>query len=169
MDRWLPGALVCLLLTPSIGLADVQTPPASPKYQVGELIGPVPDQESRDREVGLKDRTSGLNWETGAGRSYIIPAGELLAYLFLLNQYDRHFTEPKAVYRTDGGTIRQHLTDSKWVLDNDQFSVNQFLHPYGGNIYYGIARSTGLSFWESFLYSSAGRSFWEIAGETTSA
>ena len=63
------------------------------------------------------------------GRSYLIPAAEILAYLFLLNQFDRHFTEPMSDYRTTGSTIRQHLTDSKWVLDNDQFSVNQFLHP----------------------------------------
>ena len=36
-----------------------------------------------------------------------------------------------------------------------------------GSIYYGIARSSGLNFWESFLYSAAGSFVWEIAGETT--
>jgi hypothetical protein len=88
--------------------------------------------------------------------------------LFLLNQYDRRFTEPKDVYRTTGTTIREHLTDSKWVFDNDQFSVNQFLHPYGGSVYFGLARSAGLSFWESSLYSVAGSFLWEIGGERTS-
>ncbi|TKB86282.1 MAG: DUF3943 domain-containing protein [Nitrospira sp.] len=102
------------------------------------------------------------------GRSYLIPAAEVLTYLFLLNQYDRHFTEPKDVYRTTGTTIREHLTDSKWVFDNDQFSVNQFLHPYGGSVYFGLARSAGLSFWESSLYSVAGSFLWEIGGERTS-
>jgi hypothetical protein len=85
----------------------------------------------------------------------------------LLNQYDRHFVEPKAVYQTTGDTFWQHVTDPHWVIDNDQFSVNQFLHPYGGSIYYGLARSTGLNFWESFLYSSAGSYLWEMGGETT--
>ncbi|OQW36144.1 MAG: hypothetical protein A4E19_00335 [Nitrospira sp. SG-bin1] len=94
--------------------------------------------------------------------------GEILAYIFLLNRYDRHFTNPQGIYRTDGDTIQQHHTDSKWVLDNDQFSVNQFLHPYGGSVYYGLARSAGLSFWESLLYSSAGSFFWEMGGETSS-
>lgn len=103
-----------------------------------------------------------LNWETGAGRSYIIPMGEILAYIFLLNRYDREFVDPKPVYRTDGNTIWQQLTDSKWVLDNDQFSVNQFLHPYGGSVYYGLARSAGLNFWESLLYSSAGSYFGKL-------
>jgi hypothetical protein len=100
-------------------------------------------------------------------RSYLIPALEIPAYLFLLNLYDRHFTEPKDDYRTTGNTIRTHLTDSKWVLDNDQFSINQFLHPYSGTIYYGLARSAGLNFWESFLYAGAGSFLWEIGGEKT--
>jgi hypothetical protein len=69
--------------------------------------------------------------------------------MFLLNQYDRHFTEPKDGYHTTGNTFTQHVTDSKWVLDKDQFSVKQFLRPYGGTIYYGLARSACLNFWES--------------------
>ena len=109
----------------------------------------------------------GLSWEMRPGRSYLIPALEIPAYLFLLNLYDRHFTEPKDDYRTTGSTIGTHLTDSKWVLDNDQFSINQFLHPYSGTIYYGLARSAGLNFWESFLYAGAGSFVWEIGGEKT--
>lgn len=108
-----------------------------------------------------------LNWEMRPGRSYLIPALEIPTYLFLLNLYDRHFTEPKDDYRTTGNTIRTHLTDSKWVLDNDQFSINQFLHPYSGTVYYGLARSAGLNFWESLLYAGAGSFLWEIGGEKT--
>src|SRR5919201_417540 len=78
-----------------------------------------------------------------------------VGFIFLLNLYDRNFTEPKDVYRTTGNTIWKHLTDSKWVIDNDQFSTNQFLHPYQGTIYYGFARSAGLNFWESFVYTAA--------------
>ena len=125
---------------------------------------PAKDAEERGR---TSEATQTLNWETGAGRSYIIPGAEILAYLLLLNQFDRHYTEPTEVYRTDGNTFWQHLTDSKWVLDNDQFSVNQFLHPYSGSIYYGLARSAGLTFWESFLYSVAGSFLWEMGGEKT--
>ena len=132
-----------------------------------EFIGPViPGKETHER-AATSDEGHSLNWETGAGRSYVIPAAEIIAYLFLLNQYDRHFTEPKDVYRTDGNTFWQHLTNSKWVLDNDQFSVNQFLHPYSGSVYYGLARSAGLNFWESFLYSAAGSFLWELGGEKT--
>jgi len=108
-----------------------------------------------------------LSWETGAGRSYVLPAGEILLYEFLLNLYDRNFVEPKEEYRTNGNTIWEHITDPHWVVDHDQFKVNQFLHPYGGSVYYGLARSAGLNFWESFLYSVGGSFVWEIAGEKT--
>ena len=64
-------------------------------------------------------------------------------------------------------TISTHLTKSKWVIDNDQFSVNQFMHPYRGSIYSGLPRSAGLNFWESFVYTAAGSTLWEIAGENT--
>jgi hypothetical protein len=110
---------------------------------------------------------STLDWDSGAGKSYLIPAVEILGYLFLLNRFDRHFIEPKDEYRTDGETIWRNLTDSKWVIDDDQFSTNQFLHPYGGTIYYGSARSAGLNFYESFLYTAAGSFLWEIGGERT--
>ncbi|MCK9389946.1 MAG: DUF3943 domain-containing protein [Syntrophales bacterium] len=46
--------------------------------------------------------------------------------------------------------------------------MNQLLHPYQGSIYYGLARSAGLSFWESSAYTFAGSFLWETAGETTS-
>lgn len=107
------------------------------------------------------------SWETGAGRSYLLPAGEILLYEFLLNRFDRNFVEPTSDYETSWDTIWDHITDPHWVVDNDQFKVNQFLHPYGGSVYYGLARSSGLNFWESFLYSVAGSYVWELAGETT--
>lgn len=162
------AALVLALShTPDKSFAGAASGNGDQETEQRELIGPViPGKETRER-AATSDEGHTLNWETGAGRSYVIPAAEIIAYLFLLNQYDRHFTEPKDVYRTDGNTFWQHLTNSKWVLDNDQFSVNQFLHPYSGSIYYGLARSAGLNFWESFLYSAAGSFLWELGGEKT--
>jgi hypothetical protein len=131
--------------------------PESPETPQAAPIGP-PAPEEGPKQL--------LNWETGAGKSYVIPAVELIGYLFLLNQFDRHFVEPKDVYRTGTESFWKNLTDSKWVIDTDPFATNQFLHPYGGSIYYGLARSTGLNFWESFGYATAGSVLWELGGET---
>lgn len=69
-------------------------------------------------------------------------------------------------YEVTGSTIREHLTH-KWVVDDDPFQVNQFLHPYQGAMYHGIARSSGYNYWTSMGYALAGSALWEIAGETT--
>ena len=132
-----------------------------------DLTSPAPMRAAPIGPPAPEEPKQLLSWEMRPGRSYLIPALEIPAYIFLLNLYDRHFTEPKDEYRTNGNTIRTHLTDSRWVLDNDQFSINQFMHPYGGTVYYGLARSAGLNFWESFLYAGAGSFLWEIVGEKT--
>lgn len=48
---------------------------------------------SKDGKAWLKENTeaptSPLSWETGVGKSYLIPALEIPAFLLLLNGYDR--------------------------------------------------------------------------------
>ena len=173
----LARVLVVACLIPSVSFAQESVPPrlAEERHVVQgpELPDQVRDQPSQARQGAAASTAASevppfaLTWEMRPGRSYVIPALEIPTYLFLLNQYDRHFTDPKDLYRTTGNTIRTHLTDSKWVIDDDQFSVNQFLHPYSGSIYYGLARSAGLNFWESLVYAGAGSFLWEIGGEKT--
>ena len=154
----LSGALAFGLVTPGAGFAeDAAIVAASAPQAPATTTSPPPSSEVPKSTLSL---------DTSPGKSYVIPGVEIIGYLLLLNLYDRNFTEPKAVYRTNGHTFREHLTDSKWVIDDDQFVTNQFLHPYSGTIYYGLARSTGLNFWESFLYAAAGSFLWEIGGET---
>ena len=155
----LTSAVVLALVTPSGGFAQERT-------STDELTQPAAPQAVPVGPPAPEGQKQLLNWETGAGRSYIIPAFEVTGYLFLLNQFDRHFVEPNSVYRTGTKSFQTNLTDSKWVIDEDPFATNQFLHPYGGSIYYGLARSTGLNFWESFGYSTAGSVLWELGGET---
>ncbi len=106
-----------------------------------------------------------LSWEPGAGKSYSIPAAEIIGFDFLLNQFDRHFIDADE-YGSNFSTFRHNLTH-KWVVDNDPFATNQFLHPYQGSMYHGFARSSGLNNWESLGYAFAGSVLWEAAGETT--
>ena len=111
------------------------------------------------------------SWETGANKSYLIPALEIPGFLVLLNIYDRNVypdqtQDGKKVYSSTFSSTWEHLRDQNWVFDQDPFNINQFGHPYQGATMYGLARSTGLNFWESLAYSNAGSFLWKMAGET---
>ena len=108
-----------------------------------------------------------LDWETGEGKSYAIPALEVPAFIFGMNQFNRHFVDPEE-YGSDFHSIGRNLSNPL-VIDRDPFSINQLGHPYQGNIYFGFARSAGLDFWRSLVYSLGGSLLWETAGETTPA
>lgn len=98
-----------------------------------------------------------------ANKSYLIPAVEIIGFDFLLNQFNRHFSDTSD-YDSNLSTIRHNLSGS-WDVDRDSFKINQLGHPYQGSMYHGFARSAGLNYWESLGYTLAGSAFWEIAGE----
>src|ERR1700733_9728552 len=105
-----------------------------------------------------------LNWGVGDGKSYLVPAYEIPAFELLLNRYD-HYAVDAQVYESPISNFKTN-THRKWVVDNDAFATNQFLHPYQGAFYQGLARSSGLDFWQSSAYTFAGSLLWEYAGET---
>jgi hypothetical protein len=101
---------------------------------------------------------------TAPYKDAVSPALEILGFQFLLNRVDHAFVGPD--YAVSLSSIRKNLRSS-WVVDRDPFTVNQIGHPYQGSVYFGLARSNGLNFWQSFGYAVAGSAVWEIAGETT--
>jgi hypothetical protein len=120
-----------------------------------------------------EEATPAMSWETEVGKSYLIPALEIPAFLLLLNGYDRvaypnELSSPGVkAYDTNLSTFWNHVVDGHWGVDQDAFAVNQLFHPYQGSMYHGFARSAGLNFWESLLYTNLGSYLWEMGGETT--
>ena len=110
----------------------------------------------------------GLNAACATGvtshKSYTLPAVEIVAMDAAVNLGARLSVDP-AHYKVTPTSIRRNLR-GPWVVDDDPFEINQFLHPYQGAMYHGIARSNGLSYWTSVAYTFAGSALWEIAGET---
>jgi hypothetical protein len=97
--------------------------------------------------------------------NYFVPLFDIVAFDFLVNRIGYAFVD-RRTYAVDISSVRRNLK-GPWVLDNDPFSINQFMHPYQGSMYHGFARSAALNYWESLGYTSAGSLLWEIAGETT--
>ena len=97
-------------------------------------------------------------------RNYLVPILDIVLFDTLLNRVDYRFD--RGTYGVSLSSIRSNLR-SPWVLDSDPFAIDQFLHPYQGSVYHGFARSAGLNYWQSLLYTLAGSALWEIAGETT--
>jgi hypothetical protein len=102
----------------------------------------------------------------GRAKSYAIPALEIISFQVLLNLFDRQFLNDGGDYSSSLSSLKKNL-NSKWVVDNDPYKVNQIGHPYQGSMYHGFARSAGLSYWESAGYTFAASAAWELAGERT--
>ena len=97
-----------------------------------------------------------LDWNTGNGKNSAVPAFEVPGYLTALSILDRITIPDEAAYRSTLHSTWEHLHDEHWVFDTDPFNMNQFSHPYGGSMTFGLARSTGSSFWQALAYSNAG-------------
>ncbi len=109
-------------------------------------------------------RKQDLDWDTGVGKSYVIPGLDIAGFLVALNVYDRG-VYGSGVYGTTARTTWDHLRKEPWSYDDDPFNTNQFAHPYLGATMFTAGRSAGLSFWESLFYADVGSFTWEMAGE----
>jgi hypothetical protein len=103
-------------------------------------------------------------------KSYLIPALEVTGFLTSLNliarqRYASLNENGQKVYSTSPATAWSQLRRENWKFDADPFDTNNLRHPYQGAMMYGFARSSGLNFWESLIYSNLGSFAWEMAGE----
>lgn len=106
--------------------------------------------------------------EPGADKApdWTVPAMEIIGFDLLVNRVNRYAGKDRQDYSVSRDSIRRNLR-SNWDTDADPFEVNQLGHPYQGSMYYGFARSSGFSFWESAGFALGGSALWEIAGERT--
>lgn len=147
----------------------VRTPSLLPTgLQVDENIVPG---GNRTAGTGVPETTRpDLTLTKRADKRYLVPALEITGFLTALNLFDRQRYTGRdeygnKVYDTSLATTWSNLRRQNWHYDSDPFNTNQFGHPYQGAMMYGFARSSGLNFWESLLYSNLGSFTWEMAGE----
>jgi hypothetical protein len=98
-------------------------------------------------------------------QNFLLPAIEIVAMNAAVNLVGRR-TKYAPDLKVSFGSIKRNVT-STWVQDHDPFVINQLLHPFQGAMYHGMARSSGLNYWQAAAYTFAGSALWEIAGERT--
>jgi hypothetical protein len=169
----LSGAVALALLIPGQGFT---AEPAATDTPVKAAVAAVDNVLITTPPPPPNVRKPVLSWGEGTGKNRLLPAFEILGFEALLNVYGRlvypnlvdpNYSEGHKVYSVTPSTAWRHLAKGPWGFDGDSFQVNQLQHPYQGAVYQGFARSAGLGFWESSVYTFLGSFAWEVAGETT--
>ena len=88
--------------------------------------------------IGAAVRSAPSHGDEGH-KSYFLPAVEILAMDAGVNRAGRLSLRP-ANYGVSLASIRRNLR-GPWVVDDDPFEINQFLHPYQGAMYHGISQA----------------------------
>ncbi len=65
-----------------------------------------------------------------------------------------------------GWTSWNESFENGFDWDPNNFSTNQYAHPYHGNLYFNAARSNGFNYWESIGFAFTGSFQWEFFGES---
>src|SRR5215207_3191916 len=68
-------------------------------------------------------------------KNFLLPIIEIVIMDAGINLVNRQLPDAE-FYKVTSASIRRNLR-SKWVIDDDPFEVNQFLHPYQGAMYHG--------------------------------
>src|SRR5690606_20092529 len=138
--------------TQPAGTAFIPPAPPAPSVPVASpaLPAPVPAPETR----------------VEPDPAWFMPIGEMLAFNVGLWAYNRYYKD-YTFARIDLSTMVDNLSGG-WVWDEDQFSINQFGHPYQGSFYYSSARYHGHGFYTSSAYTALGSLQWEYLMENES-
>jgi len=85
---------------------------------------------------------------------------------WVLARYIRHWEDPADNWAIVGFQSWWRNLNNGWEYDGDNFTTNNFAHPYHGALFFNVGRTNGYSFWESTAWSLTGSAIWEFFGET---
>lgn len=98
-----------------------------------------------------------------AKKNYILPIAEIIVLNIGVWSVSKWIV-PQPWAQISLNSVKENWK-RQWVWDSDHFSTNQLMHPYHGNLYFSLARSNGLNFWESAPYALGGSFMWEMCME----
>jgi hypothetical protein len=106
-------------------------------------------------------------WESE--KHFFIGVGEVAILEFIpwaLAKWIRTWEDPAKNWANVSSETWWRNLSSGWEYDGDNFTTNNFAHPYHGALFFNAGRTNGYNFWESTAFSLAGSAIWEHFGET---
>jgi Domain of unknown function (DUF3943) len=104
-----------------------------------------------------------------ATKHFWLGVGEIAILEFIpwsLARWIRHWDDPADNWaKVSSKTWWQNISQG-WEYDGDNFTTNNFAHPYHGSLFFNAGRTNGYDFWESTAWSLSGSAVWEFFGET---
>lgn len=92
-------------------------------------------------------------------KNLLLAASEVFAANIFVWSYHEFLT--KEGWADINWTTMKNNLKLGFTWDYDDFTTNQFLHPYHGSAYFNAARSNGYTFWESVPFVFGGSMMWE--------
>lgn len=80
--------------------------------------------------------------------------------------YNRYIREGGGEGFKIGWTSWNESFENGFDWDPNNFSTNQYAHPYHGNLYFNTARANGFDYWGSMGFAFLGSFQWEFFGES---
>jgi len=106
-------------------------------------------------------------WESE--KHFWVGAGEIAILEFIpwaLARWIRHWEDPADNWAKVSKETWWRNISHGWEYDGDNFTTNNFAHPYHGALFFNAGRTNGYDFWESAAFSLTGSAIWEHFGET---
>jgi len=152
------GSLVILLLLLGAVPASAQTDPVLDPDQAGAPMPPEKwDASEPDTIDWDQTHRSALTDTFIVKKNFTRTAVEVVGLNTLIWFFDRYIREggTNPGFRIGFNSMSENLANGfEW--DDNNFSTNQFDHPYHGSLYFNAARSNGYTFWESVPFTFAG-------------
>lgn len=130
----------------------------------------------KPRGLSLDTRTAELQnslplefepWESK--KHFWVGVGEIAILEFLpwaMAKWVRNWEDPADNWANVSSESWFRNLSNGWEYDGDNFTTNNYAHPYHGAMFFSVGRTNGYDFWESTAWSLTGSAIWEYFGET---
>ena len=95
-----------------------------------------------------------IPWE--AEKHFWVAVGEVAILEFIpwaMAKWVRNWEDPNDNWANVSSKSWWNNITQGWVYDGDNFTTNNFAHPYHGALFFNAGRSNGYDFWESTAFS----------------